>query len=155
MAGVERGVPTLIEKPLATDLAQSARVLAAITDAKLDAVVGYTQRFRRKWRGQGEGAHRAARRRDASDFARFHEPRPLPYEKLPHVVPQWTAKILVFPAFLITKRLVESLKSTAEDNFVWDDTLIGFGGARAAHGPPNPTSSNTGPARAAGRLLDA
>src|ERR1700738_1685030 len=49
MAAVERGVPMLIEKPLATDLAQSARVLAAITQAKLDAVVGYTQRFRRKW----------------------------------------------------------------------------------------------------------
>ena len=49
MAAVERGVPMLIEKPLATDLAQSARVLKAITDAKLDAVVGYTQRFRRKW----------------------------------------------------------------------------------------------------------
>ncbi len=49
MAAVERGVPMLIEKPLATDLAQSARVLQAISDAKLDAVVGYTQRFRRKW----------------------------------------------------------------------------------------------------------
>jgi myo-inositol 2-dehydrogenase/D-chiro-inositol 1-dehydrogenase len=49
MAAVERGVPMLIEKPLATDLAQSARVLKAITDAKLDAIVGYTQRFRRKW----------------------------------------------------------------------------------------------------------
>src|SRR5438445_3271553 len=49
MAAVERGVPMLIEKPLATDLAQSARVLKAISDAKLDAVVGYTQRFRRKW----------------------------------------------------------------------------------------------------------
>ena len=49
MAAVERGVPMLIEKPLATDLAQSARVLEAITQAKLDAVVGYTQRFRRKW----------------------------------------------------------------------------------------------------------
>jgi myo-inositol 2-dehydrogenase / D-chiro-inositol 1-dehydrogenase len=49
MAAVEAGVPMLIEKPLATDLAQSARVLKAITDAKLDAVVGYTQRFRRKW----------------------------------------------------------------------------------------------------------
>jgi myo-inositol 2-dehydrogenase / D-chiro-inositol 1-dehydrogenase len=44
----------LIEKPLATDLAQSARVLKAITDAKLDAVVGYTQRFRRKWLGAKE-----------------------------------------------------------------------------------------------------
>src|SRR5436305_9816859 len=49
MAAVERGVPMLIEKPLATDLAESARVLKAITDAKLDAIVGYTQRFRRKW----------------------------------------------------------------------------------------------------------
>jgi myo-inositol 2-dehydrogenase / D-chiro-inositol 1-dehydrogenase len=49
MAGVERGVPMLIEKPLATDLADSARVLKAIQQAKIDAVVGYTQRFRRKW----------------------------------------------------------------------------------------------------------
>src|SRR5437762_6305261 len=49
LAAVERGVPMLIEKPLATDLAESARVLAAIESAKLDAVVGYTQRFRRRW----------------------------------------------------------------------------------------------------------
>src|SRR6266851_7480173 len=49
MATVERGVPMLIEKPLATDLSESARVLEAITKARLDAVVGYTQRFRRKW----------------------------------------------------------------------------------------------------------
>jgi myo-inositol 2-dehydrogenase/D-chiro-inositol 1-dehydrogenase len=49
LAAVERGVPMLIEKPLATDLSQSAGVLKAITDAKLDAVVGYTHRFRRKW----------------------------------------------------------------------------------------------------------
>src|SRR5216110_425114 len=54
LAAVERGVSLLIEKPLATDLAQSARVLEAITDAKLDAVVGYTQRFRRKWLGAKE-----------------------------------------------------------------------------------------------------
>src|SRR5690242_17427913 len=54
LAAVERGVPMLIEKPLATDLAQSARVLQAIADAKLDAVVGYTQRFRRKWLGAKE-----------------------------------------------------------------------------------------------------
>src|SRR5262249_15269665 len=47
MAAVERGVPMLIEKPLATDLRESARVLEAITAARLDAVVGYTQRFRR------------------------------------------------------------------------------------------------------------
>src|SRR3984893_5978265 len=54
MAAVERGVPMLIEKPLATDLAQSARVLKAIQEAKLDAIVGYTQRFRRKWLGAKE-----------------------------------------------------------------------------------------------------
>ncbi|MFZ5691447.1 MAG: Gfo/Idh/MocA family protein [Pseudomonadota bacterium] len=49
MAAVERGLPMLIEKPLATDLSASARVLAAIEAAKVDAVVGYTQRFRRRW----------------------------------------------------------------------------------------------------------
>jgi myo-inositol 2-dehydrogenase / D-chiro-inositol 1-dehydrogenase len=49
MASVERGVAMLIEKPLATDLGESARVLKAIEQAGLDAVVGYTQRFRRKW----------------------------------------------------------------------------------------------------------
>lgn len=49
MAAVERGLPMLIEKPLATTLADSARVLKAIEDARLDAVVGYTQRFRRRW----------------------------------------------------------------------------------------------------------
>ena len=48
LAAVERGLPMLIEKPLATDLAESARVLAAIEAAKIDAVVGYTQRFRRR-----------------------------------------------------------------------------------------------------------
>src|SRR4030081_3533325 len=54
IAAVERGLPMLIEKPLATGLAESARVLDAITQAKLDAVVGYTQRFRRKWLGAKE-----------------------------------------------------------------------------------------------------
>jgi myo-inositol 2-dehydrogenase/D-chiro-inositol 1-dehydrogenase len=49
LAAVERGLPMLIEKPLATDLKKSAQVLKAIKDAKLDAVVGYTQRFRRRW----------------------------------------------------------------------------------------------------------
>jgi len=49
LAAVERGHALLIEKPLATDLAQSARVLAAIQAAGVDAVVGYTQRFRRRW----------------------------------------------------------------------------------------------------------
>src|SRR5918993_67131 len=49
MASIERGIPMLIEKPLATDLGESARMLKAIEEAGLDAVVGYTQRFRRKW----------------------------------------------------------------------------------------------------------
>ncbi len=49
MAAIEAGVPMLIEKPLATDLKKSAEVLKAIKAAKLDAVVGYTQRFRRRW----------------------------------------------------------------------------------------------------------
>jgi myo-inositol 2-dehydrogenase/D-chiro-inositol 1-dehydrogenase len=49
LAACERGIPVLIEKPLATELAESARVLKAIQKAKIDAVVGYTQRFRRRW----------------------------------------------------------------------------------------------------------
>ena len=49
MAAIERKLPMLIEKPLATDLAQSASVLAAIEKSGVDAVIGYTQRFRRRW----------------------------------------------------------------------------------------------------------
>lgn len=49
LAAVERRLSLMIEKPLATELAQSERVLEAIQAAKVDAVVGYTQRFRRKW----------------------------------------------------------------------------------------------------------
>ena len=49
LAAVERGLPLMIEKPLATDAAESARVLAAIERSGVDAVVGYTQRFRRRF----------------------------------------------------------------------------------------------------------
>ncbi|HYX65372.1 MAG TPA: Gfo/Idh/MocA family oxidoreductase [Burkholderiales bacterium] len=49
LAAVERKLSLMIEKPLATELADSARVLKEIEKAKVDAVVGYTQRFRRKW----------------------------------------------------------------------------------------------------------
>jgi myo-inositol 2-dehydrogenase / D-chiro-inositol 1-dehydrogenase len=49
LAAVDRGLDLMIEKPLATDLAESARVLEAIRKAGVDAVVGYTQRFRRRW----------------------------------------------------------------------------------------------------------
>jgi myo-inositol 2-dehydrogenase/D-chiro-inositol 1-dehydrogenase len=49
LAAVERRLSLLIEKPLATELAESERVLKAIQKAGVDAVVGYTQRFRRRW----------------------------------------------------------------------------------------------------------
>jgi len=49
MAALERKLPLLIEKPLATQLEDSARVLQEIKAAGVDAVVGYTQRFRRRW----------------------------------------------------------------------------------------------------------
>ena len=49
LAAVDRQLPLLIEKPLATGLADSERVLAAIQRSGVDAVVGYTQRFRRRW----------------------------------------------------------------------------------------------------------
>jgi myo-inositol 2-dehydrogenase / D-chiro-inositol 1-dehydrogenase len=49
LAAVELGVPLFIEKPLATDPVESARVLRAIESAGVDAVVGYTQRFRRRF----------------------------------------------------------------------------------------------------------
>lgn len=49
LASVEHGHDLFIEKPLATDPHESARVLAAIQDSGVDAVVGYTQRFRRRF----------------------------------------------------------------------------------------------------------
>src|SRR3954447_11782660 len=48
LAAVERKLALMIEKPLATELAESQRVLQAVQAAKVDAVVGYTQRFRRR-----------------------------------------------------------------------------------------------------------
>ncbi len=49
LAAAEHGRKLFIEKPLATDARQSAEVLAAIEAAGVDAVVGYTQRFRRRF----------------------------------------------------------------------------------------------------------
>ncbi len=49
LAACERGVPIFIEKPLATDARESLQVLEAIRKSKVDAVVGYTQRFRRRF----------------------------------------------------------------------------------------------------------
>src|SRR5690625_840968 len=49
LAAVERGFPLFIEKPLATNPVDSARVLSAIETSGVDAVMGYTQRFRRRF----------------------------------------------------------------------------------------------------------
>jgi predicted dehydrogenase len=49
MAALERKLPMMVEKPLATDLAESQSVLDAIEKAGADVVIGYTQRFRRRW----------------------------------------------------------------------------------------------------------
>jgi predicted dehydrogenase len=49
LAAVERRLFLLIEKPLATELSESEKVLRAIQKSGVDAVVGYTQRFRRRW----------------------------------------------------------------------------------------------------------
>ena len=49
LAAIERGAKLFIEKPLATDARESAMVLEKIKKAKVDAVVGYTQRFRRRF----------------------------------------------------------------------------------------------------------
>src|SRR6202165_2447164 len=49
LGALERKLSLLIEKPLATELADSQRVLNEIKKSGVDAVVGYTQRFRRRW----------------------------------------------------------------------------------------------------------
>jgi myo-inositol 2-dehydrogenase/D-chiro-inositol 1-dehydrogenase len=49
LAAVERGHRLLIEKPLATDVKDSKRVYDTIKKSGVDAVVGYTNRFRRRF----------------------------------------------------------------------------------------------------------
>jgi myo-inositol 2-dehydrogenase/D-chiro-inositol 1-dehydrogenase len=49
LAAVERGHQLFIEKPLATDARESEKVLQAIEAAGIDAVIGYTNRFRRRF----------------------------------------------------------------------------------------------------------
>ncbi len=49
LAAVDHGLDLFIEKPLATDARQSQKILSAIEAAGVDAVVGYTQRFRRRF----------------------------------------------------------------------------------------------------------
>ncbi len=49
LAAVERGHRLMIEKPLATDVKDSKRVYDTIQKSGVDAVVGYTNRFRRRF----------------------------------------------------------------------------------------------------------
>ena len=49
MLAIEMGHRMFIEKPLATDARQSAEINSAITAGGIDAVVGYTNRFRRRF----------------------------------------------------------------------------------------------------------
>ena len=49
LKAVEQGHKLFIEKPLATNAVESATILKAIEDNGIDAVVGYTQRFRRRF----------------------------------------------------------------------------------------------------------
>src|SRR2546423_4073329 len=65
LAAVERGLSLLIEKPLATELSESERVLKAIQKSGVDAVVGYTQRFRRRWLA-AKGKGRTGQLRDGT-----------------------------------------------------------------------------------------
>jgi predicted dehydrogenase len=49
IAAADAGHALFIEKPLATDARESRRVLDAIETNNVDAVIGYTQRFRRRF----------------------------------------------------------------------------------------------------------
>ena len=49
LMAADRGHKLFIEKPLATDPLESAQILKAISKAEVDACVGYTQRFRRRF----------------------------------------------------------------------------------------------------------
>ena len=49
MAAIARGHNLFIEKPLATEARESLEILNAIEAGGVDAVIGYTQRFRRRF----------------------------------------------------------------------------------------------------------
>jgi myo-inositol 2-dehydrogenase/D-chiro-inositol 1-dehydrogenase len=49
LAATERGQSLFIEKPIATDARESLQILRAIEASGVDAVMGYTQRFRRRF----------------------------------------------------------------------------------------------------------
>jgi myo-inositol 2-dehydrogenase/D-chiro-inositol 1-dehydrogenase len=49
LSSLEHGLAMLVEKPLATRLCESFTIMEAIERSGVDVVVGYTQRFRRRW----------------------------------------------------------------------------------------------------------
>ena len=49
LGAIEHGHSLFIEKPLATSPDESEKLVCAIEDAKIDAVLGYSQRFRRRF----------------------------------------------------------------------------------------------------------
>lgn len=49
LLAIERGYKVFIEKPLATDVHESAKIVETIEKLKVDVCVGYTQRFRRRF----------------------------------------------------------------------------------------------------------
>ena len=69
LAAVERGHRLFIEKPLATDVKDSRGVYDAIGKSGVDAVIGYTNRFRRRFLTIKERApqRRYRRRHDGHD----------------------------------------------------------------------------------------
>ena len=73
MLAAEKGHDLFIEKPLATDARESAQILKAIQDAGVDAVVGYTQRFRRRFLAIKEKLIRPDRRCAFCRHPGFHE----------------------------------------------------------------------------------
>ncbi len=46
---IEQGHKILVEKPLATSVVESAKIVEAAEAAGVELLVGYTQRFRRRW----------------------------------------------------------------------------------------------------------
>ncbi len=57
LAAVRQGHPLFVEKPLATDPVRSAEVLRAVEERHADVVVGYTQRFRRRFLAARQALH--------------------------------------------------------------------------------------------------
>ena len=75
LAAVERGLSLLIEKPLATELAGVGARARGDPEVRRRRGRGlYAALPPPLARGEGEGTHRPAGRRDAGDLARLHEP---------------------------------------------------------------------------------